>query len=653
MIRWVSVALWCVFVAVNSPAVAADPPKISLPEAIRDEIVQETKSLRTAMDAQRAAQPELRGLADVEFGVEALERSLRFDELNQKNSEKQARGVIALAKKRLEALKAGSRDWGQSPGQTVLGYRSAVDGTHQPYVLSLPDNFDHKGTGRYPLYVVLHGRGDNLTELVFISQHEGKPADEAQKWIQLDVYGRANNAYRYAGEADLFEALADVIRRYRIDEKRIVLWGFSMGGAGAWHLGLHHPTKWCSVGAGAGFVDFYKYQKVETRLPWFQDLPLRIYDPTNYAMNLANVPLVTYGGEEDPQLAASTTMRDLAQPLKVPVKVIIGPKMGHKFDDASKAEFMAFHEANAQAGLPDSADRKKIRFVTCTVKYNECDWLRIEEQSIPYEESIVESDVEADGTLHLDTENVAALSVSRTIAETLTIDDSREFELTDAAAGRLPQVYFVKEGDAWQLLNYDDSQSFLEPSEPRKRRGLQGPIDDAFSQPFLVVRGTGTPWSEHHQAYVDWNLQQFLKEFDQWMRGQVRVIDDTALTPEQIEDNNIVLFGDPGSNSVLAKIVDKLPLDWTKDEVTFADTTYNPNRHNVALIFPNPLNPRRYVVLNSGHTFHEKDFRASNAQLYPRLGDGGVVRFRTDGKGQFEEEIITGEIFTTGWGFEE
>ncbi len=82
-------------------------------------------------------------------------------------------------------------------------------------------------------------------------------------------------------------------------------WGLAPGSA---------QSKWCSVGAGAGFVDFYKYQKVETQLPWFQDLPLRIYDSTNYTMNLANVPLVTYGGEEDPQLAASTTMRDLASP---------------------------------------------------------------------------------------------------------------------------------------------------------------------------------------------------------------------------------------------------------------------------------------------------------------------------------------------------
>src|SRR4029079_12060912 len=103
-----------------------------------------------------------------------------------------------------------------------------------------------------------HGRDDSLSEIKFIKQHEGKPAEPGADWIQLDVYGRCCNAYRWAGETDVFEALKDVQQRYRIDEQRIVLHGFSMGGAGAWHLGLHHPSRWCSVGPGAGFIDFYQ-----------------------------------------------------------------------------------------------------------------------------------------------------------------------------------------------------------------------------------------------------------------------------------------------------------------------------------------------------------------------------------------------------------
>jgi hypothetical protein len=44
------------------------------------------------------------------------------------------------------------------------------------------------------------------------------------------------------------------------------------------------------------------------------------------------------------------------------------------------------------------------------------------------------------------------------------------------------------------------------------------------------------------------------------------------------------------------------------------------------LIYPSPLNSGRYIVLNSGHTFHAADFKGTNALLYPRLGDYAVLK---------------------------
>ena len=52
---------------------------------------------------------------------------------------------------------------------------------------------------------------------------------------------------------------------------------------------------------------------------------------------------------------------------------------------------------------------------------------------------------------------------------------------------------------------------------------------------------------------------------------------------------------------------------------------YDAAGHVPVMIYPNPLNPKRYVVLNSGHTFGEKEFRGTNALLFPRLGDYAVV----------------------------
>jgi hypothetical protein len=69
----------------------------------------------------------------------------------------------------------------------------------------------------------------------------------------------------------------------------------------------------------------------------------------------------------------------------------------------------------------------------------------------------------------------------------------------------------------------------------------------------------------------------------------------------------------------------------------------------VALIYPNPLQPSRYVVVNSGHTIHDRQFRASNAWLFPQLGDVAVQRFRGDGAGGYVEEAVWAELFQTDW----
>jgi dienelactone hydrolase len=44
-----------------------------------------------------------------------------------------------------------------------------------------------------------------------------------------------------------------VVANYHVDPDRIALMGFSMGGAGAWHLGAHYADRWAVVHAGPGF----------------------------------------------------------------------------------------------------------------------------------------------------------------------------------------------------------------------------------------------------------------------------------------------------------------------------------------------------------------------------------------------------------------
>ena len=412
---------------------------------------------------------------------------------------------------------------------------------------------------RVRLDVVLHGRTANLNEARFIALHDGKPApaDAAGK-ITLHVFGRTNNAYRWAGEADVFEAIEAVKRNFSIDERRIVLRGFSMGGAGAWHLGLHHPSLWSSVEAGAGFAETMRYAELKNP-PDYQAKALHIYDAVDYAGNAFNVPIAGYGGEDDPQRQASIDIEDALKTLGYEMKTeglltrgtgidflrVVGAKMGHKVDPASAQILKAFHDERAVKGL--DLNPKRVKFVTYTLKYNQGPWLAIEAMQEHYRRAVVDAEIEDRTVVVRTIENVAVLSVFRQMGQSIRFGD-QEFPLETAVKGLLPEVYFRLVDDKWQMMDYNESRAFEENDARGKRHNLQGPIDDAFDAPFLCVVGTGKAWNAPVQEWTERRLKSFADDWRHYLRGEVRIKKDTEVTADDIEGHHLILFGDPGSN---------------------------------------------------------------------------------------------------------
>ena len=229
------------------------------------------------------------------------------------------------------------------------------------------------------------------------------------------------------------------------------------------------------------------------------------------------------------------------------------------------------------------------------------------------------------------TKNVARLRLSETAP-------GGAFQLDGQKFSAVPEnPVFEKKNGKWTLQSPRSAAAGL-----RKAHGLQGPIDDAFTDSFLCVRPTGTPFHGETKAYAERMLSRLTADFAKWMRGDPRVKDDTAVTEADIANNNLILFGDPSSNRLIARVLAKLPVRWTRQEVAAGGHKYDGAGNLPVLIYPNPLNPKRYIVINSGHTFGEADFRGTNALLYPRLGDWAVVR---TGDG----EVLSSGFFNEWW----
>jgi len=306
---------------------------------------------------------------------------------------------------------------------------------------------------------------------------------------------------------------------------------------------------------------------------------------------------------------------------------------------------MQFHAHHSAQRAPFFRDQ--LRFITYTLKYPGAfgyTVLRMKEHYCP---ATIDAKKNNDGVVEIRTSNVAMLELSRGLGRIKLGHDT--YDLEAAAGGSLPTVLFALRDGEWEGLEYVPSLWELRRNYAVKRPGLQGPIDDAFSGPFLCVRGTGEALSPALADWATWNLERFAHEWDKYFRGKLPAKNDTEVTDQDIQDCNLILFGDPGSNKWIREILDRLPVEWTPENFTLGGEVYATRSHAPVFVYPNPLNARRYVVINSGHTFHELELKGSNAQLYPRLGDVAVVQFVKDAGGGYQEIVAHAGMFNEQW----
>ena len=179
----------------------------------------------------------------------------------------------------------------------------------------------------------------------------------------------------------------------------------------------------------------------------------------------------------------------------------------------------------------------------------------------------------------------------------------------------------------------------------RKKHGLQGPIDDAFLEPFLVVRATGTPWNAAANEQALRILQRFDRQYSLAYRGHIRIKDDKDVTAEDFTKYHVVLFGDPGSNRWIAKLNGKLPpLHWTKETVALGSKSFPAAESVPALIYPDPLSPSYYVVINSGLTAAWADWAGDFPT--PRYGDFAIFKVQPDSD---DPDVAYAGLFDESW----
>jgi hypothetical protein len=641
--------------ATPAPIKAVPPRGIALPEADRKLLEADLSTLAQQMKRLRERPEAAELLPDVEIFYRAVDSAFRNGEFFAEDEIGKARQLLAIGRERAQAAASGKTPWLEQPGPTALGYISKLDGSVQPYGVTLPEGYRPRDGRRWRLDAWFHGRGEQLTEVNFLTPLVigKKPGEFAgPSALLLQPYGRYCNGSKLAGEVDFFEALEDLQRRIPIDEDRIVIRGFSLGGHSAWHLGAHFASRWAAVAPGAGFAESPAFLKMFEKDPlnptWWEARLWQLYDAPAYAENFRNVPLVAYSGEKDRQKQAADLMATTLARVGLDMVHVIGPDTQHSYHPESKVIINRLVDTLAAQGrdpLP-----RKVTLATPTLKYPRQAWLQADGLQEHWQPARIDGELRGDDQVVLHTRNVTALSLLVPTGRApfapgrppVVVIDGQRLTGPALASDRSWTARFHRAGGRWKAGPIPDD------GKPRKRTDLQGPIDDAFMGSFVFVIPSGKPLSAAVGNWVNAEQTRAIKEWRRQFRGEPRVRQDRLLTEQEIAEHNLVLWGDPASNAILARLADRLPIRWNQQGVTVARQSFPADSHALIAIYPNPLNPRRYVVLNSGFTFREYDY-LNNARQTPKLPDWAVIDTRTPPDAHAPGKVVAADFFDERW----
>jgi predicted peptidase len=228
---------------------------------------------------------------------------------------------------------------GQS-AQTLTLQDRGVD--HINYLLYLPAGYTRDVVSRWPLILFLHGseeRGDNPG----LVKEYGIPAmlDNRRDFPFIVVSPQCPPDKRWSPEW-IKKILAEVEAGFRVDENRVYLTGFSMGGYGTWDTAVAYPELFAAIAPVSGGGDELK------------------------ASRLKDMPIWAFHGAKDVNVPVkeSVSMVQAVKPYGGEVKLTIYPQLAHDvwtvtYQNEELYEWFLAHAKVQTAPTYQTADTKQ------------------------------------------------------------------------------------------------------------------------------------------------------------------------------------------------------------------------------------------------------------------------------------------------------
>ncbi len=457
----------------------------------------------------------------------------------------------------LDLAEKGKNPFAAKRGVFVRTYFSPVDRTWQPYRLYVPKNYDENKNGKYPLCLFLHGWFGTYRIEPFGFKNDYLDSEQREMFVAV-LNGRGSLTFRQFAQTELFDVLDDIRKNYNIDPERVYVAGHSQGGMASFFLATRFPDRFAALVPESGAANQGFFENVIA-------------------------PLSIHHGDQD-----SAAMVDWSRLAYLQLQRLGKAVEYHEYPGVEHAVWPAME---AQFDLPGWLLKQKRKpappemTLVCDsqLRYNHSCWVAIDGLLRQAELGKVKARIIKKNVIEVKTENVSSLHL----------------DLNDELVDTKRALTVIFNGKKKKFRPPLGRVALGEPVSGglMKKPGLSGPIEDAYFERFLYVYGTAG-----REAEIALNKAEALK-LCQWKNSVTEppylslVRADGEITDEDIKNANLILIGTFRSNLITKKLVGMLPVQINEDAIVVGEKEFTGENLGIKMIYPNPLNPEKYVVI--------------------------------------------------------
>lgn len=518
----------------------------------------------------------------------------KLNHIHDENDFLSIQNEILSVRKALEAIWGGDDLVRKNRGEFVKAYWSEIDRSAWPYVLYVPPNYDP--TERYPLVLDLAEFNETTPYSSLENCHFSEQAKQ-RNWILVTPFCRGNSENLNFRLDNVLKVIDELQRHYSIDENRIFLTGRAAGATDVWSLGLNFPQYFAAI-APFGGNPF-----VEPEQTWEQiifNYKKKSKVARQNFKKLKWLPISIYYQENDPLLSFETMERA--------IDLLDKYDIDYYFQEYTKVNCPEIPEDIHSQLYNWFAQHQRNRFppklfLQCKrLKNNRIYWIQMDAFEKFYRYANLEVEVKSKNRIKVNIENVRQYTL---FLDSSFVSFDRDIRVHTEGnlsyEGPIPEnqqltISFrrdsVKKKYRWlpgKLKHFD---------ELHKSPEMEGPIYDLYRSKFIILYDDIHP----NQAGRNWeNLAR--KVAEQWEKkrfARPRMMKLSEFSPKEAKTANLIYFGFPDAIPFLKKYPGFLPIECDSHSVKISNNKINHKHIAVEFIYPNPINRKRYLLINTG-----------------------------------------------------